>query len=156
MSNKICFGVFYVPNFGHISGKYIAFIAGEGRAVMKNKTFLDSVKCAINGLKKAIGGEKNFRIYFLNVALFSVLNLIFRFSLLEFLVFGVCIAGVFSAECINTAIETFCDFITSEYSDKIRFIKDVAAGGVLCWGIAFYAYELIMIGMKLFCFLKCI
>ena len=137
-------------------GQYIVILIKEGSAMVKNKTFLDSIKCAINGLKRAIGGEKNFRIYFINVAIFSVLNLIFHFSLLEFSIFAVCIAGVFSSECINTAIEAICDFVTDDYSNKIKFIKDVAAGGVLCWGIAFYAYELIMIGMKLFCFLKCI
>ena len=45
----------------------------------------------------------------------------------------------------NTVAEKICDKIIQEFDRDIRYIKDVAAGGVLCWGIAFYLVELISI-----------
>ena len=116
--------------------------------IMKNKTFLSSVRCAFNGLFHAMEQEKNYRIYFLNVALTAVINIFLGFSYIEFLIWGITIAGVFSAECVNTAIERVCDFLTEEKNEKIGFIKDVAAGAVLCWGGIFYFAEFIMILVK--------
>jgi diacylglycerol kinase (ATP) len=44
-----------------------------------------------------------------------------------------------SQEIMNTAIEYLCDMITMEYSEKIKRIKDLAAGSVfvsaVAWGI---------------------
>lgn len=112
---------------------------------MKNKTFISSVRCAFNGLFQAIRREKNYKIYFINVAITAILNIAFRFSAIEFLIWGMTIAGVFSAECFNTSIECICNYLTEERNEKIGLIKDIAAGGVLCWGCIFYFAEFIMI-----------
>lgn len=117
---------------------------------MKNNTFLKSVKCAFLGLVAGIKKERNFTIYFINVAITLILNIIFGFSYIQFLIWGLTIAGVFSAECINTAIEAICNYLTENKDEKIKFIKDIAAGAVLCWGILFYAAEIIMLLMKIF------
>ena len=112
---------------------------------MKNKNFLQSIYKAINGLKKGFKKEKNFKIYFLNVFITLILNIVFHFSIIQYAIWFLTIVGVFSAECYNTAIEGVCDKITKEFDRDIRYIKDIAAGGVLCWGIAFYLTELIMV-----------
>ena len=78
------------------------------------------------------------------------LNLLLGFSIPQHLIWGVCVIGVFSAECINTAIERLCNFLTEAYNEQIKAIKDIAAGAVCCWGIAFYSAEIIMLGMNLF------
>ena len=119
---------------------------GRFRSV-KNKTFLSSVRCAFNGLFTALESEKNYKIYLCNILLTLPLNIMLGFSWVEFIIYGVCIVGVFSAECFNTAIEKICDFLTQEKDDRIKVIKDIAAAGVLCWGGAFYVSEAIMIAL---------
>jgi diacylglycerol kinase len=116
---------------------------------MKNKNFLYSVKNAFIGILTAIKQEKNFKIYFLNIIVTFILNIIFKFSLIEYLIWAGAFIGVFSTECINTAIENLCDFLTEEKNEKIKIIKDIAAGAVLWWGFLFYIAEIVMIGAKL-------
>ena len=116
---------------------------------MKNKNFFYSVKNAFVGFLNAFKKEKNFKVYFINIVITLIFNILFKFSVIEFLVWFGTIAGVFSAECINTAIERICDFLTTEQNDKIKVIKDVAAVAVLCWGFAFYIAEIVMIGVKI-------
>ena len=116
---------------------------------MKNKTFLSSIRCAFNGLFTALETEKNYKIYFCNLIVTLIINIALRFSYIEFLIYGITVVGVFATECINTAFEKVCDFLTEEYNEKIKAIKDIAAAGVLCWGIAFYLAEAIMIAVHI-------
>ena len=46
-------------------------------------------------------------------------------------------------ECINTAIEHIADLISNEVHPEIKVIKDMAAAGVLCFGIAFFMVQII-------------
>jgi diacylglycerol kinase len=117
---------------------------------MKNDNFIQSVICAAKGLLAAIKKEKNFIIYFAHIAITILINIAICLSPWQWAIYILCIIGVFSSECINTAIETLCNYISCEYDERIKYIKDVAAGAVLCWGIAFYAFELIMIGVSVF------
>ena len=116
---------------------------------MKNKNFLHGVKCASSGLFFAIRTEKNFLVYLVHILVTVPINIILGFSVIQHLIWGVTVLGVFSSECTNTAIERVCNFLTEEYDERIKVIKDIAAGAVCCWGIAFYAAEIIMIGMNL-------
>lgn len=118
---------------------------------MKNKSFLSSVRCAFNGLFSALEQEKNFKIYIVHVLLTLPLNILLGFSYIEFIIYGITVVGVFSAECVNSAIEKICDFLTQEYDERIKMIKDVAAGAVLWWGFAFYLSEIIMVAVHLVC-----
>ena len=91
---------------------------------MKNKTFLKSIYCAINGLIFAIKTEKNYKYYLVIDILFFLLDL-------------------FAFECINTSIEHIADFISKEIHPEIKVIKDMAAAGVLCFGIAFFLVQIV-------------
>jgi diacylglycerol kinase len=117
---------------------------------MKNNTFLSSIRCGLNGLFIAMRSEKNFKIYAWHVLVTLIANIILHFSAIEFLIYAICVVCVFSSECINTAIEKLCDFLTEEQNEKIKVIKDIASGGVLCWGIIFYISECAMIGVHIF------
>ena len=108
---------------------------------MKNKTFLDSVKCAIKGLWYAVKTEKNFMYYSFIFSLFLILNFIFKTYYLSYVTIILFTTGVYSAECLNTSIEHFIDMKDKEIKEEIRIIKDVAAGAVLVWGIGFFASE---------------
>jgi diacylglycerol kinase len=117
---------------------------------MKNKNFLHGVKCAAFGLLYALRTEKNFLVYLIHILITLPLNILVGFSMTQHLLWGVCVIGVFSSECTNTAIEKVCNFINEAYDERIKVIKDIAAGAVCCWGIAFYVSEFIMLGMNLF------
>ncbi|MGN0679834.1 MAG: diacylglycerol kinase [Oscillospiraceae bacterium] len=112
---------------------------------MKNKTFFDSVKCALRGFGVGIKTEKNFPIYFGIAAVFFAVNLLCGISFTEHIVyFGIC-AGVFSAEFLNTAIEHLSNLITDNFDREIKLAKDIAAAGVLAWGLVFFGAEIAVV-----------
>ena len=113
--------------------------------ILKNKNYWGSIKHAIVGLVTAIKNEKIFKFYFINLLVFIPINIIVRLPLFGHLLCLVCAMGVLAAECFNTVAERICYFITEEYNEKIKVIKDVAAAGVLCWGITFYVSEIALI-----------
>lgn len=116
---------------------------------MKNKTFFQSVCCAINGLQNALKTEKNYK-YYTGISLFFLcLNVYFKVDLFGYLCHIITTMGVFSAECLNTSIEHFVDMVDKEIKPEIRLIKDIAAGSVLCWGIAFFLCEFLVLGSVL-------
>lgn len=113
---------------------------------MKNKTFFQSICCAVNGLKNALKTEKNYK-YYIGISLFFLcLNVYFKIDLFGHLCHIITTMGVFSSECINTSIEHFIDMVDKEIKPEIKLIKDIAASSVLCWGIAFFLCEFILIG----------
>ena len=46
-----------------------------------------------------------------------------------------CIAAVFAAECVNTAIESVVDLVSPEYHELARRAKDCGAGAVLVFAV---------------------
>lgn len=50
---------------------------------------------------------------------------------MEFIAVFITISAVITAEMINTAIEATVDLATSEFNEKAKIAKDVAAGAVL-------------------------
>lgn len=116
---------------------------------MKNKTFISSVKCALNGLFLALKQEKNFKAYLLHILLTVPFNIYFHYTAIEWIVYIMCVCGVFGMECMNTAIERLCDYMTEEPNEKIKIVKDMAAGAVICFGFAFYLTNIILLGRYL-------
>lgn len=112
---------------------------------MKNKTFFDSVKCALRGYIAGVRTEKNFPIYFGIAAVFFVVNLLCGISFTEHIVYFGLVAGAFSAEFINTAIEHLANLISKEYDREIKLAKDIAAAGVLAWGLVFFGAEIAIV-----------
>ena len=91
---------------------------------MKNKTFWESVKCAIKGQIYGYKTEKNFRTYTFIVIFFTIINILLKVHPLAYLYLIVSGLGAFSLECINTAIEHLCNLITEKYDEKIKNIVD--------------------------------
>ena len=107
--------------------------------------------CAVRGLILALRTEKNFR-YYLGITLFFLLvNLLTDVEFSCYMMQAVTTLGVFSSECVNTAVERLCNKITSSVDPEIKAIKDIAAGAVLCWGITFFLLEFAFIGRALLC-----
>ena len=59
------------------------------------------------------------------------LGMVVKLDRYEWLWMVVAIVLVFAAELFNTAIEKLCDVVHPDYSEKIKVIKDLAAGAVL-------------------------
>ena len=112
---------------------------------MKNKTFIKSVWCAIRGLGYALKTEKNYRYYILIYTLTLLVNIYFKVEFTCYIVQLLATMGVFASECLNTSIEHISDLITKELNYEIKIIKDIAAGSVLCWGIAYFTCEILFI-----------
>lgn len=116
---------------------------------MKNRNIIDSFKCAIRGLISVFKTEKNCWFYLANIIAFGIVNYFIGATQLNWILYFVSFVGAYASECINTAIERLCDFVTEEKHEKIRLVKDAAAGSVLCWGLLFYINELFIIGSYL-------
>lgn len=118
---------------------------------MKNKTFIQSIICAIKGFIYTLKTEKNYRYYATITLVFLIINIIVKVEFYCYIFQIFTSLGVFSCECINTAIEHLCNKMTMEIDAEIKFIKDIAAGAVFCWGIIFFTLEFIFIGRALLC-----
>ena len=117
---------------------------------MKNATFTASFKTAFKGILYAFSHEKNFKYYLMNFAAALIINLMIKVPVYCHLYYMITIAGVCSAESMNTAMEYMADYVCPEFNKIIGALKDMAAAAVLWWGLAFYIGEGAMVLKWLF------
>jgi len=98
---------------------------------MKSKNRLSSFIAAFSGLFRAIKQERNFQIHLAITVVVLASALFFRISTSEWLIILFCISTVLVAELLNTAIERCVDYISLDYSEQAKTIKDFAAAAVL-------------------------
>jgi diacylglycerol kinase len=103
---------------------------------MENQKFsiknrLRSFKYALNGLRILIKFEHNSRIHLTAMIIAIILGIILDISGLEWLVIVIVTGFVFSVEIINSAIEYLADFISPNYHEIIKKVKDLSAAAVL-------------------------
>ena len=108
---------------------------------MKNKSFWQSVACALRGIASGFHEERNFKIYIGIALVFLVLNILTSSGLHDYILLLVLSCGVFAAEYINTAVERLCDSFCTEENKDVKFAKDVSASAVLVMGVAFFGAE---------------
>ncbi len=100
------------------------------------KTFLRSFRFAFQGAVQFFSKQRNAKIQtVMGIAAIS-LGFIVSITPYQWLLVLFCIGLVISLEMINSAIEIFCDMVTTDFHPKIKIIKDVAAGAVLVAAIA--------------------
>lgn len=87
---------------------------------------------AFDGFRTAFKEERNMRIHTLAAVVVIAAGVYVDLGAMEWAIIAICIAGVFTAELFNTAIENMCDLISYEHHDGIKIAKDVAAAAVLC------------------------
>ncbi len=95
------------------------------------KKRVQSFRHAFNGLGKFFRTEHNAWIH--SVAAIAVLILGWGMHISKTEWLGVCFAIglVLSAEAFNTCIERLADMVSPAADDRIKYIKDLAAGAVL-------------------------
>jgi diacylglycerol kinase (ATP) len=112
---------------------------------MRNRNFAESFKNAINGIKYAIGNERNFKIHIIIALIALLLSIYYNIAWVELLMVCLAIALVVICELFNTVIEVLVDIIIEIYHPKAKIIKDVAAGAVL-----FSAFFALTVGYVVF------
>ena len=121
---------------------------------MDNKGFtfrkrLKSFAYAFNGIWLLLRHESNAWLHSL-IGLFTVAaGFLLDISGLEWMAVAIVCGCVLSAEALNTAIERLADEVSLEYSEAIKRIKDLSAGGVLLMAFAAAVVGLIIFVPKL-------
>ncbi|MCD7936718.1 MAG: diacylglycerol kinase family protein [Tannerellaceae bacterium] len=108
---------------------------------MEKNTFsfgkrLRSFTHAFRGIKTLITYEHNAWIHCCATFAVCAAGWFFRISGTEWICVFFAIGGVLAAEAFNTVIEKIADFISPQYDERIKVIKDIAAGAVLLIAIA--------------------
>ena len=87
-----------------------------------------SVGFSFRGIKILLRSEKSIQIQVLVALLATIIGLLFKLSVFEWMAQFGAIGLVLVAESLNTAIEKISDFVHPNFNEKIREIKDIAAG----------------------------
>lgn len=95
------------------------------------KKFFKSVTFAMEGVKQFFSCDRNGKIQIVIGITAITLGLTVSLSAFQWLLVLFCIGLVISLEMINSAIERYCDLVTTDFHPSIKIIKDVAAGAVL-------------------------
>jgi len=95
------------------------------------KTFFKSVVFALTGIKQFFSRDRNGQIQVVIGITAIVLGFTVSLPPFQWLLVLFCIGLVISLEMINSAIERYCDLVTTDFHPGIKVIKDVAAGAVL-------------------------
>ena len=95
------------------------------------KHFIGSLRNALRGLSLLFHFEYNLYIQSTLGILAIILGFLLPISRFEWLSIIIVITLVIFAELTNTSIEKIMDFIQPDYDERVRDIKDLAAGAVL-------------------------
>ncbi|WP_106829667.1 diacylglycerol kinase family protein [Parabacteroides pacaensis] len=97
---------------------------------------LKSFLYAFQGIGELIKSEPNARIHLFATVCVVLAGLYFKLSPTEWIAVIIVIGGVFSAEGVNSSIETLGDLVSPGYHPSVKKAKDLAAGAVLLVAIA--------------------
>ena len=92
---------------------------------------LRSVGYAVRGLALLVCDEPNARIHALATVLVIVAGAWLHLSPIEWGLIALAVASVWTAEALNTAMETLVDLISPKRQPLAAKAKDIAAGAVL-------------------------
>ncbi len=108
------------------------------------RRWLNSARHAVNGIARLLREERNARIEAVLAVLAILLGIVTRITALEWLVIILCIGMVLAAEAFNAAIERLADLHTTARDERIKALKDMAAGAVLIASIAALAAGIVI------------
>jgi len=90
---------------------------------------------AYRGIQAMFATEHNAYIHLVATVVTIVLGALLRIDRYDWLWITLAMVLVWAAELLNTAIEKLCDVVESDYSEKIKTIKDIAAAATLVCAI---------------------
>lgn len=100
------------------------------------KQIINGFGHAARGLMYVLTMERNARIHLLSAMAVLLLGWFLEVSPAEQAAIFFAIVIVFLAEIVNTAFEKTLDLVDASHNEKVRVIKDMAAGAVLVASIA--------------------
>ncbi|HVB03486.1 MAG TPA: diacylglycerol kinase family protein [Chitinophagaceae bacterium] len=100
------------------------------------KARVKSLMHALHGLGELIRREHNAWIHVVVALAVILLGIWVGLSAQQWVDVVLAMGLVLSAEAMNTGMEALADLVSPEKSEKVRFIKDLAAGGVLIAALA--------------------
>lgn len=111
---------------------------------------MDSFKYALEGLFVMFKEERNARIHLIMAIGSMVGGVYFNLSLSEWIFLVFAIGLVIALELINTALENLADFVSPERNEKIKKVKDLAAGAVLIGAISSLIIGILIFAPKIY------
>lgn len=97
----------------------------------RKRSWPEKFRDAFRGVALGVRGQNSFLVH----SFFSLAALIaaavFRISLIEWLIVGLCIVVVWTAEMFNSAFERLARAIRKDYDPQIRDALDIGSGAVL-------------------------
>lgn len=124
------------------------------KKVLSIKRLRKSFGYAFKGIDDVIEHEPNMKIHVVVAILVVIMAIIFKVSIIEWIILVLLIGAVLAAETINTTIENLVDMYTKEYDEKAKIVKDTAAGTVLILAITSAIIGLIIFVPKIICLLE--
>lgn len=94
---------------------------------MQWKSFVNALK----GLAGAVRDEAHMRFHVIAALAVVAVAAFFGVTAVEWGILVLCIALVLAAEVFNSAIERLADVAQPRHDERIRLVKDMAAGAVL-------------------------
>lgn len=104
---------------------------------------------AFRGLIVAIRNESSFWIHVPMAAIVVSLAFVLQINMVSFAILLLCIAGVISAECINTSIESMVKTLHPEQDPRMGHALDVSAAAVLVLSIVSVIIGFMILGPPL-------
>lgn len=92
-------------------------------------------RCAFDGIAYAVRTQRNMKIHLVIAVVAIALGLVLGIDTASWAAVILCIAAVFAAECVNTAIESVVDLVSPDYHELARRAKDCGAGAVLIFAL---------------------
>ena len=103
---------------------------------MRKPPFHKSLLNAINGVIWMLKSERNFQIEIFGLIINLFLIVFLKLNAFDAAIILMISFAVLSLEILNTCVEKICDIIQPEYDQRIKVIKDIAAGSVVLMAIA--------------------
>jgi len=120
---------------------------------LKDKKRVVGFRYAWAGLKTVVKKESNFQLHLVAMTIVVAAGFFFHLSLIEWAVILLTIGLVLITEMINSVIERVMDFIQPGYDERIKEIKDIAAGVVLVTALISVVVGILIFGPKIMQFI---
>jgi len=116
--------------------------------------FKFSFRNAFLGIKTAMRTQTNLRVHIFIGCMVVIISILIKVSLYEFLILFLTILIVLVTEMFNTAIEFTIDLVSPEFNPIAKKVKDISAAAVLISAIFAIWIGIVVLGPKIFEFVK--
>lgn len=113
------------------------------------KSFWQTSMHALNGIALAFESERSFRIHTLALVVVSATGVYLGMDLMEWAILFLTYGVMLGFELLNSAMESFANFLHPDEHPAIKRVKDIAAGAVLVASIFSVAIAIVLFGPKI-------